>query len=389
MQDHKEQLEGLRNELDGLSLDIMRLLNERARRVQAIGRDKALTDMPLRDSRREAQLLDLLVEENDGPFDDATVRELFREIIDAGVRLVEARPKPGLRVSPAAGPPVVVRVKGHAIGAGQPVYIAGPCSIESEEQLDQVARALADMGVGFLRGGAFKPRTSPYAFQGLGLEALRMLRDAGERYGLATVTEVTSAELAPCVAEHADILQIGARNMYNYDLLRAAGATGRPVLLKRSFGATLEEWLLAAEYVAIAGSEQIVLCERGIRTFSRDTRNTLDVSIVPLAQNASRLPVIVDVSHAAGRRDILAPLTRAAFAVGAHAVMIEVHPDPDAALSDAEQQITLEDFQNLRASVAEDMADTAARLRPPTSTARPLDAHPGQRALQPETSPSR
>lgn len=281
---------------------------------------------------------------------DARPRERKRDVM--GVRLIDV----------SRGPRVTIEARGHTLCAAQPTYIAGPCSIESEEQLEESAARLAARGVGFFRAGAFKPRTSPYAFQGLGVEGLRLLAATCRRHGLASVTEATSPTNVDLVARYADIIQVGARNMYNYDLLRAVGRAGRPVLLKRGPSATLEEWLWAAEYIALAGCESIVLCERGIRTFARETRGTLDLSIVPLALAATRLPVIVDVSHAAGRRDLLAPLAAAAFACGAHAVMIEVHPHPDAALSDAEQQIDFDDFTALQDSVARSLATAGAAL---------------------------
>jgi 3-deoxy-7-phosphoheptulonate synthase/chorismate mutase len=272
----------------------------------------------------------------------------------------------------ANGPRIVVRARGHVLGG----YIAGPCSVESEEQIETSACRLAALGVRFLRGGTYKPRTSPYAFQGLGLEGLKLLSRACRRHGMAAVSEATSPENLEHVAEHADIIQIGSRNMYNYELLRAAGQTRRPVLLKRGLSATLDEWLLAAEYVALSGSENIILCERGVRTFARETRNTLDLSVVPLALAASRLPVIVDVSHAAGRRDILAPLAAAAFACGAHGVMIEVHPTPDAALSDAEQQIDFDTFAALQRAVVGSLAVAAKAL-----TKKGEEGHETQRCL--------
>ncbi len=278
------------------------------------------------------------------------VRRTQRNTIGAGL------------IAASRGPRIEVTAAGHALGAGRPIYIAGPCAVESEEQLERAAARLSELGVGFFRAGAFKPRTSPYAFQGLGEEGLRILSGACRRHGLAAVTEATSASNLELVARYADVIQIGARNMYNYDLLRAAGQAGRPVLLKRGLSATLEEWLGAAEYIALAGCDSIVLCERGIRTFSRETRGTLDLSIVPLALAATRLPVIVDVSHAAGRRDILAPMAAAAFACGAHAVMIEVHPEPDRALSDAEQQIDFEDFAVLQQRVARSLLAAGAAL---------------------------
>ena len=360
-----ERLEELRDRVEALSLTILDTLSERARTTQAIAHEKQRRGMPARDPQREDFLLSRLLQRNDGPFDDATVRSIFRGVFDACVALAEGRRRRTLRVSTAGGPPVAVTVKGHTIGAGTAAYVAGPCSVEDEEQMARVTAGLARLGVGFLRGGAFKPRTSPYAFQGLGERGLALLQAAAAEHGMATITEATSPQNVDLVARYCDIIQIGARNMASFDLLRAAGQTGRPVLLKRGFGATIDEWINAAEYVALSGSEQIILCERGIRTFSQDTRSTLDLSAVPLALGRSRLPVAVDVSHAAGRRDILAPLTAAAFASGAHAVMIEVHPDPDNALSDSEQQITMDQLAVLQREVIETLTRAAATLTTP------------------------
>jgi 3-deoxy-7-phosphoheptulonate synthase/chorismate mutase len=365
-----ERLDGLRGEIDVLSTSILAALNERARRALDVAREKDQLGLPMRDPHRESRLLDRLAEENRGPLDAPTVRALFRSILDASVALMEGRRTRGLQVGSEGGPFLPVTVRGHCIGGPRPVYIAGPCAVESEEQIETAARGLRALGVRFLRAGAFKPRTSPYAFQGLGEAGLRLLAQAARRHGLVSVTEATSPANAEAVAEHADILQIGARNMYNYELLRAVGQTGKPVLLKRAFSATIDEWLNAAEYVALSGSQEIVLCERGIRTFSRETRSTLDLSSVPLARAASRLPVVVDVSHAAGRRDILAALCQAVFGVGAHGVMIEVHPDPDVALSDAEQQLSLDDFAALQRTVHTALRDVAATLAPAAALPR-------------------
>lgn len=355
--------------MDELTSQLLEVLNARTRTVLEIAKVKRSLGLPMRDRRREEELFRMLVERNDGPLDGATIREVFQHVIDASVALASRTETPaGLCVESSGGPPVTVSAAGHTIGPGHAQYIAGPCSIENELQMEQVAAGLAQSGVRFLRGGAFKPRTSPYAFQGLKEEGLRLLQAAGRRHGMATVTEATSVANVDTVARYADVIQIGSRNMANFELLRAAGRTGLPILLKRGFGATLDEWLHAAEYVAVSGSERIVLCERGIRTFVRDTRNTLDLSVVPLALARSRLPVIVDVSHAAGRRDILAHLSTAAFAAGAQAVMIEVHPDPDAALSDSAQQITVEDFRALERSVFDALTHTANALREPTPT---------------------
>ncbi len=358
------QLDKLRGEIDALSRQILATLNQRTQRALDIAAEKDRLGLPMRDPHRESQLLEALLASNDGPLDAATVRSLFRAILDASVSVMEGGRRDVLRVSAEGGPFLPVTVRGHTIGGAAPVYIAGPCAIESEEQLEEAARGLAALGVRFFRAGAFKPRTSPRAFQGLGEAGLRMLQAAARRHGLVTVTEATSASHAELVAAYADVIQIGARNMYNYDLLRVVGRFQKPVLLKRAFSATLDEWLRAAEYIALGGSEQVVLCERGIRTFTRETRATLDLSVVPLARAASRVPVLVDVSHSAGRRDLLLPLARAAFAVGAHGVMIEVHPDPDVALSDAEQQITLADFASLQREVHEGLASVARSLAP-------------------------
>ncbi len=253
----------------------------------------------------------------------------------------------------------VVRVDGVAIGGGDMVVMAGPCSVETAEQTLQTARYLQTHGAQMLRGGAYKPRTSPYAFQGLGVDGLRILKEAKEQTGLPVVSEVVDVESFDQVERYVDMIQIGARNMQNYSLLRRAGQSRKPVLLKRSMSATLKEFLLAAEYVLSEGNRNVVLCERGIRTFSDFTRFTLDLSIVPELKRISHLPVIVDPSHAAGRRELVNPLARAAIAVGADGIMVEVHPDPSAALSDGPQALTFEMFEILM----EDVQNIATAVR--------------------------
>ena len=225
------------------------------------------------------------------------------------------------------------------IGPDSFTFIAGPCAVESPEQTRESAEIAKAAGATMLRGGAFKPRTSPYAFQGLGVRGLEILAAVREATGLPIVTEVVDARDVQVVAEHADMLQIGTRNMANFGLLQAAGDTGKPVLLKRGMTATIEEWLMAAEYIAQRGNLDIVLCERGIRTFEPTMRNTLDISAVPAVQATSHLPVIVDPSHAAGRKDLVVPLSRAAIAVGADGVIVDVHPDPENALCDGPQAL--------------------------------------------------
>ena len=252
-------------------------------------------------------------------------------------------------------------VRGVEIGGDRPVLIAGPCSVEGEEMLLEAAVSVAASGADMLRGGAYKPRTSPYEFQGLGVRGLKFLAEAREKTGLPVVTEVLSWEEVPVVSQYADVLQIGARNMQNFALLRAAGRSGKPILLKRGGGATIEEWLSAAEYILADGNEQVILCERGIRTFERATRHTLDLNGVALVRERTHLPVLVDPSHAAGIRSIVAPLALAGLAAGAHGVLVEVHPHPEAALSDGAQSLDLAGFAGAGADGAGRLAvDRAA-----------------------------
>jgi chorismate mutase/prephenate dehydratase len=259
------------------------------------------------------------------------------------------RPKPDMPLFDRRQRPegTIIRIGDLEIGGDRPIVIAGPCSVESEEMLLETAAAVAAAGADMLRGGAFKPRTSPYDFQGLGVRGLKYLAEARERTGLPVVTEVMSWEEVPVVTRYADVLQIGARNMQNFALLRAAGRSGRPILLKRGAGATIEEWLHAAEYVLAHGNPNVMLCERGIRTFERATRHTLDLNAVALVRERTHLPVIADPSHAAGMRSIVAPLTLASLAAGAHGVIVEVHPHPDQAMSDGPQSLDLAAFAEL------------------------------------------
>jgi 3-deoxy-7-phosphoheptulonate synthase len=245
----------------------------------------------------------------------------------------------------------VVRVGGVPIGPDTMTLIAGPCAVETPEQTLEAAQMAQAAGATLLRGGAFKPRTSPYAFQGLGEKGLRILAEVREQTGMPIVTEVVDAHDVELVSSYADMLQVGTRNMQNFALLQAVGGAGRPVMLKRGFNATIEEWLMAAEYIAQRGNLDIVLCERGIRTFEKATRNTLDISAVPVAQRLSHLPVIVDPSHSGGHRELVLPLTRAAIAVGADGVIIDVHPHPERALCDGPQALVNGDLRELAKTV--------------------------------------
>lgn len=238
----------------------------------------------------------------------------------------------------------VVYVKDVAIGGREVVVMAGPCAVESQEQIEETAQFVAEKGARILRGGAFKPRTSPYAFQGLGEEALKMLRRAADPLHLAVVTEVMTIEQIDLVSQYADLLQVGARNMQNYPLLTRLGEAEKPVILKRGPAATITDWLMSAEYILSSGNPNVILCERGIRTFESATRNTLDLSAVPVIRNLSHLPIVVDPSHGVGDRRYVPAMARAAVAAGADGIMIEVHPTPDSAKSDGPQSLNLDQF---------------------------------------------
>lgn len=241
----------------------------------------------------------------------------------------------------------VIHINGVSVGGKAVAMIAGPCSIESREQLFETSEAVKAAGAQMLRAGAFKPRTSPYAFQGLGLKGLELLREAKEKYGLPTVTEVMSPQDVTLVAQYADVLQVGARNMQNFPLLHAVGETQKPVLLKRGLMATIEELLMAAEYILSHGNHRVMLCERGIRTYEPSTRNTFDINAIPVLKQLTHLPVIADPSHGTGRWDLVTPIARGAVAAGADGLIIEVHPTPEKALSDGGQSLKPEKFVQL------------------------------------------
>ena len=241
----------------------------------------------------------------------------------------------------------VVRVGDMDVGGERVVVMAGPCSVESRDQIERSAEIVARLGAQVIRGGAFKPRSSPYAFQGLGEDGLHLLREAADRNRLLVVSEVMDLTQVPLVAQYADILQVGARNMQSFTLLRELGKLRKPVLLKRGISATIEELLLSAEYILAGGNYDVILCERGIRTFETYTRNTMDISAIPVVKKLSHLPIIADPSHGTGRRDMVAPMGRAAVAAGADGLLMEVHPDPDHALSDGAQSLRFEQFEEL------------------------------------------
>ncbi|HEY6272653.1 MAG TPA: 3-deoxy-7-phosphoheptulonate synthase [Terriglobales bacterium] len=310
---------------------------------------------------------------NKGAMEPGTIEEM------SGVQEVIAVTKPYKLVSrDVKEEDTVIRFSGSdgSFGGRDLGIVAGPCAIESREQAFTIAERVAKAGARFFRGGAYKPRTSPYAFQGLGEDGLKILSEIRERYGLRIITEAIDNESLDLVAEYGDVIQIGARNMQNFSLLKKAGRLRKPVLLKRGMSATLEEFLMAAEYVLSEGNYEVILCERGVRTFADHTRNTLDLSIVPAVQRLSHLPIVVDPSHGTGKRNKVLPLSRAAVAVGADGLMVEVHHDPDHALSDGMQSIFPDQFDELMGEIRQIAAVLRRNVQEPLS--HPLTVKAGR-----------
>ncbi|MFD2169093.1 bifunctional 3-deoxy-7-phosphoheptulonate synthase/chorismate mutase [Tumebacillus lipolyticus] len=343
----KQRFDELRKQLDEVNLEILAVLNSRAQLVQEIGLLKTGKGTERFDPIREKEMLDLVVQANTGPFSDDTIRHLFKQIFQASLGLQEEEKKSLLISRKNKSQDTVVQVGPLAVGGGTPIIISGPCSVETEAQMEAVASHLQGEGIALLRGGAYKPRTSPYDFQGLGKEGLRILSETAKRHQMVCVSEIVTPEDVEMACEYLDVIQIGARNMQNFELLKAAGSVRKPILLKRGLAATIEELLYAAEYIASRGNDQIILCERGIRTYEKATRNTLDISAVPILKQESHLPVVVDISHSTGRKDIMFPIAKAALAVGADGLIIETHNEPAVALSDAKQQLDLDQFSTL------------------------------------------
>jgi 3-deoxy-7-phosphoheptulonate synthase/chorismate mutase len=341
----KMKLEVLRGRLDEINHQLLGLLSERAQIVQEIGQEKEKQGVPKFDPVREKQMLEDLISRNAGPFDDETIRHLFKQIFQASLNLQQTDHKKQLLVSrKKKKEDTVIALGDITVGGGIPMMVAGPCSVESYEQVRTVAAALKKAGISVMRGGAFKPRTSPYDFQGLGIEGLKILKEVAAEFGLKTISEIVDPAHIEIACDYIDVIQIGARNMQNFELLKAAGEVRTPILLKRGLAATIDEFLHAAEYILARGNMQVMLIERGIRTYEKATRNTLDISAVPILKQESHLPVLVDVTHSTGRKDIFAPCAKAALAAGADGIMVEVHPDPATALSDAAQQLNIEEF---------------------------------------------
>lgn len=341
------KLESYRSEIVSLNHQILDLLSKRGELAQKIGEEKLKQGTRIYDPQREKEMLNDLIDSNKGPFNDNTIKQLFKEVFKASTDLQKSENEKHLYVSRKLKPEdtIVTFDNGGIIGDGNKSFVFGPCSVESFEQVEAVAKNLHAKGEKFIRGGAFKPRTSPYDFQGLGVEGLKILKQIKDKYDLNVVSEIVNPNDFEVADEYLDVFQIGARNMQNFELLKEAGRTKKPILLKRGLSATIEEFVYAAEYIASQGNQNIILCERGIRTYEKATRNTLDISAVPILKQGTHLPVMVDVTHSTGRKDIMLPTAKAALAVGADGVMAEVHPDPSVALSDAGQQMDLDEFQ--------------------------------------------
>lgn len=340
------EIQALRQQIDAINLELLDLLSTRGKLAQQIGTIQENLGMTQYDPRRELEMLDILTTANQGPFDNATIKSLFKSIFQASMATSQKTEKPRFLTSRAhATQDTVVMVGDVPVGGNNPpVLVAGPCAIESESQVELTAQVVASYGIKLFRGGAYKPRSNPYSFQGLGEPALRWAREACDRHGLYFIAEIMDARDLELCLDYVDVLQIGARNSQNFTLLKAVGETTRPVLLKRALAGTIEEWVMSAEYILSRGNPNVILCERGIRTYETYTRNTLDVSAVALAKLETHLPVLVDATHSGGRRDLLVPLSKAGLAVGADGIMVEVHPNPAVALSDQKQQLDFDQF---------------------------------------------
>ncbi|MCL4250481.1 MAG: bifunctional 3-deoxy-7-phosphoheptulonate synthase/chorismate mutase [Anaerolineae bacterium] len=354
-------MQDLRAQVDAINMQLLDLLNQRARVVSEIGKITQQLGTSFYDAQREAEMLTALEMANKGPFSNETIKALFREIFRASMALEEQQAKAKIRVQRTSPDQrtVITMPDGTELGNGKFQVISGPCAVETFEQMDETAAALASRGVKFMRGMAYKPRTSPYDFQGLGEPGLQIARQVANKYGMYVVSEIMDASQIPMMSDYVDVLWVGARNMQNSFLLKALGRVNKPIILKRGLAATLEEFMYAAEYIVASGNPNVILIERGIRTFEKSTRNTLDIGGVAVLKLESHLPVVVDISHSAGRRDIAIPLARVARASGADGLMVEVHPNPPVAMSDAKQQLYIDQFHAMMDAI-EDMEKTLA-----------------------------
>jgi 3-deoxy-7-phosphoheptulonate synthase/chorismate mutase len=343
----KKDLESLRQEIDDINNELLKLLNLRVLKIKEIAEIKDKYAIDYFDSGREEEMLRNIILNNKGPLPNELVRVIFTSIFNTCLCYMGISRERKLLVDSCNNNNFKNIYEIFNIQAGKPIIIAGPCAIEDKKYLEDVARIMVSNNIKFLRGGTFKPRTSPYEFQGLKERGLKILYETGRKYNLITITEVVDTRDVELVSKYTDILQIGARNMQCYELLKETGQTNKPVLLKRGISATIQELIYAAEYIALQGNRKIILCERGIRTFETKTRNTLDIASIPILKKETSLPVIADLSHSLGRKDITCFIAKAVLAAGADGIMVEVHPHPELALSDSKQQLDLDEFVNL------------------------------------------
>lgn len=344
------RMQELRSQIDVINLQILELLNKRATIAADIGKVQAQLGSSFYDPQREAYMLDQLERNNKGPFSNETIKALFREIFRASMALEEKDARAKIlvqRKTPDQATIITLPDALTKIGGGGFSVIAGSCAVESYEQMDTVAAALSARGIKLMRGMAYKPRTSPYDFQGMGEEGLKIARQVANKYGMFVVSEIMDKSQIEMFSDYVDVFWVGARNMQNSFLLNALGKIRQPVILKNGLASTLEEFLYAAEYIVSSGNPNVILISRGIRTFEKWTRNTLDIGGIAVLKLESHLPLIVDISHSAGRRDIAIPMAKAAKASGADGLMVEVHPNPPVAMSDAKQQLSIEQFNKL------------------------------------------
>jgi 3-deoxy-7-phosphoheptulonate synthase/chorismate mutase len=348
MENDEKKLIALREQMNKVNEALINNLNQFIKISNQIGQVKDKLGLPHFDPNRESEMLKEVLGKNKGPMPQDMMKRIFKEIFKASVEEMGVETRKKLKVNRlATSKDLVIDIDGIKIGGERPVLISGPCSVESYEQLNITAKKLKEMGIQILRGGAFKPRTSPYSFQGLEEEGLKILKSVADELNMIVVTEILNIVDIPIILKYADIIQVGTRNMFNYSLLKELGKLNKPILLKRGFMATIDEFILAAEYIYLGGNHQIILCERGIRTFETQTRNTLDISAVPIIKKETHLPVIIDLSHSLGRKDIIKPIAHAALAVGSDGIMFESHYNPSLALSDSSQQLDLIETEEL------------------------------------------
>jgi len=340
----------LRAQVDAINMQLLELLNQRARVVGEIGKVQSSIGAGFYDPAREAQMLQAIELANNGPFSNETIKGLFKQVFQASMALEETQAKAKLKVQRKSSSErtIITMPDGvTTLGGGDFKIISGPCAVESFEQMDETAAALAQRGVKFLRGMAYKPRTSPYEFQGLGEEGLQIARKVADKYGQFVVSEIMDKSQLQSMYDYVDVFWVGARNMQNAYLLKALGQQNKPIILKHSFGATMEEFLNAAEYILASGNPNVILIERGIRTFEKWTRAGLDIGAVAALKLETHLPIIIDISHSAGRRDIAIPMAKASKALGVEGLMVEVHPNPPVAMSDSKQQLYIHQFHEM------------------------------------------